>query len=123
MSRDTNFEIRIYDQTGRGIQLDEIQCVGCNGVGFNAWEEDCEACDGRGTVVEYVFADSICDHEVPMCDCPTDFQLGDKGFVFVNEPESVEPLWYDEWEAHRVKQLSRIMAKTDHIQVWDRTAA
>lgn len=110
---DLEYEIRIYRDTGRGIVQDEIKCRDCGGHGFNSWEE-CQTCDGYGSYIEYVFSDAICNHEVPMCDCKQAWQDGQKGFVVLVDPESVEWMGRAEFESyergrlHGVRALQRI---------------
>jgi hypothetical protein len=52
---------------GRKIESGEVKCSGCNGVGFNQFESECEGCEGRGHRTELVFAE--CGHSVESEEC------------------------------------------------------
>lgn len=120
MKRDLNYETRIYEQTGRGIELTEVTCGMCNGCGFSQFEDHCEVCDGRGTEIVYTFKDAICDHLVELCDCKQDFQLGAKGFAVRVDPDEAAWLGVEELEMHLLRATMR---KTDHLMTMEERAA
>jgi len=119
MSRDFEYEKRIAELTGRGIQQAPIDCSACQGRGKSPWEQPCTGCGGEGQILEYVFADAICDHEVAMCDCKQAWQDGPRGFVFLNDPESVEFTG----KSREVARLEKILRSTDHLMTVEEARA